>query len=381
MIHLAQHIELLLLDNDCVIVPRLGGFVAHYSPAKRVDNEDIILPPYRTIGFNPQLKINDGTLAESYMSHYDINFAEATKRIDRDVDKLLSLLHEDGKVDLINIGELRYNIRGIYEFKPYDNKLTSAALYGLDSVQIERLPAVAILPIEQKETIIKEESKEEVVVDSEREENRTPYTIRLNRTFVRTAVAAAAVILLLFVFSTPIENTNLTSNNQAQLLPDELLNKLKNESILTHLIDNNISGPTIATAKKNVPEKTSLNRSAQPAIPTKAKDVTERATVTIAKGSTNKVSTAKINCDNYKKFQLIIASCISEKRAVELAKELRSNGYKDAKALTSDKIIRVSIAASDNKNEAYNLMNKLAKTTEYKNIWVMKEKRSTSSDK
>ena len=33
MIELAQHIEALLLENDCVIVPNFGGFVAHYAPA------------------------------------------------------------------------------------------------------------------------------------------------------------------------------------------------------------------------------------------------------------------------------------------------------------------------------------------------------------
>lgn len=36
MIELAQHIEALLLENDCVIVPNFGGFVAHYAPATYV---------------------------------------------------------------------------------------------------------------------------------------------------------------------------------------------------------------------------------------------------------------------------------------------------------------------------------------------------------
>ena len=31
MIELEQHIEALLLENDCVIVPGFGGFVAHYA--------------------------------------------------------------------------------------------------------------------------------------------------------------------------------------------------------------------------------------------------------------------------------------------------------------------------------------------------------------
>ena len=56
MIELAQHIEVLLLENDCVIVPGLGGFVAHYTPAMRVAEENVFLPPTRIIGFNPQLK-------------------------------------------------------------------------------------------------------------------------------------------------------------------------------------------------------------------------------------------------------------------------------------------------------------------------------------
>ena len=57
MIELAQHIEALLLENDCVIVPGFGGFVAHYAPATHVKEENLFLPPTRTIGFNPQLKL------------------------------------------------------------------------------------------------------------------------------------------------------------------------------------------------------------------------------------------------------------------------------------------------------------------------------------
>ena len=33
MISLAKHIELLLLDHDCVIVPELGTFIANHASA------------------------------------------------------------------------------------------------------------------------------------------------------------------------------------------------------------------------------------------------------------------------------------------------------------------------------------------------------------
>ena len=37
MIELAKHIEALLVDNDCVIVPGVGGFIIHYAPAIWMD--------------------------------------------------------------------------------------------------------------------------------------------------------------------------------------------------------------------------------------------------------------------------------------------------------------------------------------------------------
>ena len=59
VIELERHIEILLLDNDCVIVPGLGGFMAHHVEARYEEDEQAFLPPLRTLGFNPQLKINE----------------------------------------------------------------------------------------------------------------------------------------------------------------------------------------------------------------------------------------------------------------------------------------------------------------------------------
>ena len=73
MIELSRHIESLLLAHDCVIVPGLGGFVAHYVPARRIAEEQLFLPPSRSVGFNQQLTINDGLLVQSYMQAYDTN--------------------------------------------------------------------------------------------------------------------------------------------------------------------------------------------------------------------------------------------------------------------------------------------------------------------
>lgn len=74
VIEFARHIEILLLDNDCVIIPGLGGFVAHHISARYDEDDGLFLPPYRTLGFNPQLTLNDSLLAQSYADAYDISF-------------------------------------------------------------------------------------------------------------------------------------------------------------------------------------------------------------------------------------------------------------------------------------------------------------------
>ena len=190
MIELAQHIEALLLENDCVIVPGLGGFVAHYTPAMRVAEENTFLPPTRIIGFNPQLKMNDGLLVQSYMAVYDTDFSDATRIVGKSVKELLALLHENGKADLPNIGELRYNIHDSYDFTPYDDKLTTPYLYGLGSFEMQEL-AVLHKPCRNG-------SKTIPFAPVVREEKKRKYGMRINTSYLANAVAMIAVAALFF---------------------------------------------------------------------------------------------------------------------------------------------------------------------------------------
>ena len=88
MIELAKHIEVLLLENDCVIVPGLGGFIAHYRSS--IYNKEMreFYPPVRTIGFNPKLVMNDGLLVQSYMQTYNTDFPDASRKIENVVNAL-----------------------------------------------------------------------------------------------------------------------------------------------------------------------------------------------------------------------------------------------------------------------------------------------------
>ena len=360
MIELAQHIETLLLENDCVIVPGFGGFVAHYSPATRVKEENIFLPPTRTIGFNPQLKLNDGVLVQSYMSAYNTSFADASRIVEKEVNEFIGLLHEEGKAHLDNIGEIHYNIYGNYEFVPYDYKITTPSLYGLDSFEMHELSVL--------------QQKEKVWIPAHPEKEKKTFEISINRAYLRNAAAMIAAIVLFFAFSTPVENTDVQKNNYAQLLPSELFEQIEKQSVVVTPVyvksdamqqakklsatASTSSSTKTSSTKKNTADKTS-------------KPIAVRE-VKVAKQETAATAPAVKSPESANHpFHIIVAGGISLKDAEAIATQLKSKGFANAKALNMDGKVRVSINSFDNRNEATKQLLELRKNETYKNAWLL----------
>lgn len=367
MIELARHIEILLLENDCVIIPGFGGFVTHYTPAMRVKKDNLFLPPTRTIGFNPQLKLNDGILVQSYMTAHDIDFSDATRIVEKEANELIGLLHKEGKAHLNNIGELHYNIYGNYEFVPYDDKITTPALYGLDSFEIHELSA-----LKQKELVPVKLSKEK--------KNRT-FEISINSTYFRNAVAMIAVIALFFAFSTPIENTDIQKNNYAQMLPSELFEQIEKQSVaVTPVRIKNDVIPQQATKKRSASDKTTTptqKKTAVKAVKTISKPTIVKAVkeVKVSKpkvvGSTPPTSSRAQVKTEYHPYHIIVAGGIGMKDAEAMATQLKSKGFTDAQALNTDGKVRVSIRSFGNREEATKQLLELRKNEAYKNAWLL----------
>ena len=110
MIELERHITKLLLTNDCVIVPDFGGFMTHHIDSIYDHDAKTFYPPLRTLGFNPQLKINDSLLVQSYVEVYDISYPEALTRIENDVTRLKGILAKNGEYELYGLGVIYIQI-------------------------------------------------------------------------------------------------------------------------------------------------------------------------------------------------------------------------------------------------------------------------------
>lgn len=384
MIELAQHIEVLLLENDCVIVPGLGGFVAHYTPAMRVAEENVFLPPTRIIGFNPQLKMNDGLLVQSYMAVYDTDFSDATRIVEKEVAHIFTALHEEGKVDLPNIGELRYSIHGIYDFVPYDHKITTPYLYGLDSFEMQELA-------ELKKLYMEKTIRYSVPVVPEDKKRR--FEIKFNRSYLSNAVAMIAVVALFFFLSTPIENTEVVEGNYAQLLPNELFEMIEKESLaINPIVVSRKADTPKASAQKNTGQKAKkkvvpvavrevkvgqANAQNAPVVSQpkqQAAEVSSSTSVTtkseIQKTTAGTVAPSLVSAQ---KYHVIIASVGTEKDAEAMAKQLIEKGYPHAKAIVGDGKMRVSIESCGTETEAYQALNRVRQNETYKNAWVLKK--------
>ena len=384
MIELAQHIEVLLLENDCVIVPGLGGFVAHYTPAMRVAEENVFLPPTRIIGFNPQLKMNDGLLVQSYMAVYDTDFSDATRIVEKEVAHIFTALHEEGKVDLPNIGELRYSIHGIYDFVPYDHKITTPYLNGLDSFEMQELA-------ELKKPYMEKTIRYSVPVVPEDKKRR--FEIKFNRSYLSNAVAMIAVVALFFFLSTPIENTEVVEGNYAQLLPNELFEMIEKESLaINPIVVSRKADTPKASAQKNTGQKAKkkvvpvavrevkvgqANAQNAPVVSQpkqQAAEVSSSTSVTtkseIQKTTAGTVAPSLVSAQ---KYHVIIASVGTEKDAEAMAKQLIEKGYPHAKAIVGDGKMRVSIESCGTETEAYQALNRVRQNETYKNAWVLKK--------
>jgi nucleoid DNA-binding protein len=139
MNELVKHIEILLLSKDCVIVPNFGGFVAHHVIAHYEESDCLYYPPLRTIGFNPQLKLNDSLLAQSYVDAYELSYPDALNRIEKEVNEMRQKLENEGFLELEGLGSFSINNDGMPEFEPCLAGILTPNLYGLSTYEITSL--------------------------------------------------------------------------------------------------------------------------------------------------------------------------------------------------------------------------------------------------
>ena len=274
-------------------------------------------------------------------------------------------IDEEGKAHLDNIGEIHYNIYGNYEFVPYDYKITTPSLYGLDSFEMHELSVL--------------QQKEKVWIPAHPEKEKKTFEISINRAYLRNAAAMIAAIVLFFAFSTPVENTDVQKNNYAQLLPSELFEQIEKQSVVVTPVyvkseamqqakKLSATASTSSSTKTSSTKKNTADKTSKP-IAVREMKVAKQETAATASATTPAAVKSPESANH--PFHIIVAGGISLKDAEAIATQLKSKGFANAKALNMDGKVRVSISSFDNRNEATKQLLELRKNETYKNAWLL----------
>lgn len=130
----------LLHHHDCVIVPRFGGFLAHYRPARLDEAHRLVHPPARELSFNRHLVRNDGLLADQLARRTGAGFDEASGRIAAEVGGWHERLVRDRRLELPRIGTFFTDAEGNLQFDPDRRVNYLRDAYGLRPVAAVPVP-------------------------------------------------------------------------------------------------------------------------------------------------------------------------------------------------------------------------------------------------
>lgn len=342
MIELERHIEILLLSNDCVIIPDFGGFMAHHVDARVDDKDGMFLPPTRTIGFNPQLKMNDSLLALSYVEAYDISYPDAISRIADDVNEIKTRLENDGEYELTNIGTLRLAHDGTFAFEPCEAGILSPSFYGLDAFAIQPVSDIAETAEAGSTTTVEHPMAATtgptatITADDDNDHNEF---ILIKKSWVRNAVAACIAMIVFLALSTPL---NTPRNMQQGKIDTSLLTRIMPKDIVTG----------IQTTKAEV------------------KATAEKGNTTVAPAITDPASLSAPR----PYYSIVLASHVTKRGASVYTEKLQAQGFKDTKVIISTGNVKVVYGSYDTESEAYTALNKLHRQEAFAEGWITKIK-------
>ena len=387
MIEINRHIEILLLSNDCVIVPGFGGFMAHHVDARYDGTDNMFLPPLRTVGFNPQLTMNDSLLVLSYVETYDMSYPEALRRIEDEVAEIRQTLENEGKYEVDNVGILSLNEDGNIEFEPHEAGILTPDFYGLggfDMMPVAQLTAgeeananknaatskMAAPAAESKpnanlvempaKPMQKEKEKEAAVnnsvfINDDEEEETSAEFISIRKSWLRNLAAACIAIIAFFTISTPLgaptmQKSQIDTGMLNRIMPKEIDQMKKAKELVV-----NGDGTKLMETSENAAQNT------------------ENAAQTAGSTAQNANQDAELSLPSTY-YSIVLASRVTKHNAANYAERLQGKGFKQARVLITENNVKVIYGTYNSESEAHAALKNLRDNEAFADGWITKVK-------
>ena len=316
----------LLYANDCVVLPGLGGFIAKYKGASLNASLHTIYPPQKTIGFNPQIKENDGLLVSAICALNNCSYAEGKIELEAWVKEQSNTLLRGEKISWKGIGILFQDRLGKIQFIPDSKGNFSVESFGLEKI--------ILVPVERE---VQEPIAPEVSNLEKRAEQGSKW--------IWKAAAVLALPILgvgIFALSNKIESTDW------QYASFKLFGTKSRIAEYTPAITRTI--PTYTVTEEN-------EITAPPVV------VETPAVAPISNEDPVVVTSSK------KKYEIIVGAFAVSDNAKRLVRELKKKGFDAALSSKKGNLQLVSASCGDNYEEALLQLDK-AKTEINSSSWL-----------
>lgn len=164
---LSKMVKELILDQDRVVLPGLGSFVAEVVPSTFSDKGYTINPPYRRLFFRSKPDEGDD-LTSFYASSNNVELDLADRIIKEFISELKSVLHEKKTVVFPGLGRLRATKENHVFFVADESLDIYPAGFGLEPISLKTHQETAeevAAAVEGLKTLLKEPAPAPVPVE------------------------------------------------------------------------------------------------------------------------------------------------------------------------------------------------------------------------
>ena len=344
MNRLSTIIEYALLGSDHVVIPGLGTFTARTEHARHEEDEEVFLPPYRSVHFLNEEKKNDETAIDAMRTLMSITHDEAVRELRQWVGEALETLEDEGTLELGLVGSLtkHEDSKKGFNFEARPGGITDPAYFGLDIVHIPQLQTER-KPKDTPKTASMEMGDKEI-------------TIHITRRIANMVAAACAAILLFVVFNAPMVNgkKEIKSSLRELFMPTKEATKHVTKTA-------EVKQQQKAETKKPEAKVETVVVKQEQTLPQPA----ETSNTSTALES-NRLSTKKVG-----EYCIVMASAISLKNAERYVDKLAKLGFMSARIVDNGKVRRVVVGHYATADEANNDARSIRQQSdEFSNVWV-----------
>ena len=313
-------VEYLLLSHDYVVIPGLGTFIVQQMDARWDDEEEVFLPPYRSVRFNSELKQGDHTLLSSIAKIFHYTTEQSEKLLGNWLMDFKQSMEDDGYLEFGSIGVFTQEDKSI-RFTSKESGVTTPEYYGLDAFHFDEIEPKATAKV--------------VPLTAAMEANEDEITIRINRRIANFFFAACAAILLFVVFNLPHQET---SNFGVKSSIQELLSPKANTQAEVPVAETKAQEPKVTVAKEEMPR------------PQVTAEPIENA---------------------LEEYCIVKASAITKSNAERYAETLTKRGFLSARVVDNGNIVRVVVGHFQDQEAATEAVREIhRRSSEYENAWV-----------